>query len=198
MRLHYKGKFNLNPESLPSKPHQDGAVPFREAKDSKAMGIIANVIAILLLIPLWIILYLRYGSSMYDHILFGSVLALLCAIPHEFLHAICFKEDVYLYTNLKQGMLFVVGTETMSKGRFIFMSLLPNLVFGIIPYLLALIFPPLAALGAFGGLSIIMGAGDYYNIFNAATQMPRGARTYLHQFNSYWYMPQSELEDNNG
>ena len=31
--------------------------------------------------------------------------------------------------------LFAVGPEDMSKGRFIFMSLLPNVVFGIIPYL---------------------------------------------------------------
>jgi hypothetical protein len=191
MKLHYRGKYDLNPESLPSKPHKCGAVPFKEAKDTKTMGIVANAIAILLLIPLGIILYLRYGSSFFNDLLFGSIFALLCSFPHELLHALCFKEDVYIYTNLKQGMLFVVGPETMSKGRFIFMSLLPNLIFGIIPYLLALMFPALAFLGAFGALSISMGAGDYYNIFNAVSQMPRGARTYLYQFNSFWYMPEN-------
>ncbi|MBQ4282485.1 MAG: hypothetical protein IJB96_00980 [Lachnospira sp.] len=41
----------------------------------------------------------------------------------------------------------------------------------------------------FGGLSISMGVGDFYNVFNALTQMPKGARTYLHKFNSYWYIP---------
>lgn len=189
MKLHYKGKYDLNPESLPSKPHQNGAVPFKEAKDSKTMAIIANIIAILLLIPLGMILHLRYGKAVFEYTLFGSIFALLCAFPHELLHAICFKEDIYLYTNLKQGMLFVVGPETMSKGRFIFMSLLPNLVFGIIPYFIALTIPSLSALGVFGALSICMGAGDYYNVFNATTQMPRGARTYLHRFNSFWYMP---------
>ena len=44
-------------------------------------------------------------------------------------------------------------------------------------------------LGTLGALCLGMGAGDYYNVFNALTQMPRGARTYLYQFNSYWYMP---------
>jgi hypothetical protein len=188
MKLHYRGKYNLNPESLPSEPHQQGAVPFKEAKDSKTMAIIANVLAVLILIPLGIILYLRCGNVIFDYVLFGCILALLCAFPHEFLHAICFRNNVYLYTNLKQGLLFVIGPETMSKGRFIFMSLLPNFVFGIIPYLIALIFPFLTVLGVFGAISISMGAGDYYNIFNAATQMPRGARTYLHKFNSFWYM----------
>nr|WP_295677970.1 DUF3267 domain-containing protein [uncultured Lachnoclostridium sp.] len=113
-----------------------------------------------------------------------------CAFPHELLHALCFKEDVYLYTNLKHGMLFVVGPETMSKGRFIFMSLLPNLVFGFIPYIIALIIPSQSTLGVFGALSIAMGAGDYINIFNTITQVPKGARTYLYQFNSFWYMPE--------
>ena len=117
---------------------------------------------------------------------------MLCAFPHELLHAVCFREDVYLYTNLKQGMLFVVGPETMSKGRFIFMSLLPNLIFGILPFLFALLWPSLSILGTFGVLSISMGAGDFYNVFNAVTQMPRGARTYLYQFNSFWYIPNTE------
>lgn len=57
--------------------------------------------------------------------------------PHELLHALCFKKDVYLYTNLKQGMLFVIGTETMSKGRFIFMSMLPNIISASSPMLSA-------------------------------------------------------------
>lgn len=189
MKLHYKGKFNLDPESLPSKPHQKGAVQFKEAKDSKEMMKIATVISIILFIISDVILYMRCGRRALDELFIGCILALLFAFPHELLHAICFKEDVYLYTNLKQGMLFVVGPETMSKGRFIFMSLLPNLIFGIIPFLLALLWPSLSILGTLGVVSITMGSGDFYNIFNAATQMPKGARTYLYQFNSYWYMP---------
>ena len=113
-----------------------------------------------------------------------------CLFPHEILHAVCFKEDVYLYTNFKQGMLFVVGTETMSKSRFIIMSLLPNLIFGFIPYIIAMIIPSASILGAFGAVSICMGAGDYYNAIHALVQMPKGSRTYLHKFNSFWYIPE--------
>ena len=91
-------------------------------------------------------------------------------------------------------MLFVVGPETMSKSRFIFMSLLPNLVFGLIPYLAGMIFPDLMLLLMVGILGIGAGAGDYYNVFNAVTQMPRGARTYLYKFHSYWYMPEGGKE----
>ena len=38
-------------------------------------------------------------------------------------------------------------------------------------------------------MCIGMGAGDYINVFNAATQMPKNALTYLNGFNSYWYIP---------
>ena len=78
----------------------------------------------------------------------------------------------------------------MSKGRFIFMSLLPNLVLGIIPYLIGIIFPNQVFAVVLGILATGMGAGDYYNVLNALTQMPKGSRTYLYQFSSYWYMPQ--------
>ena len=66
----------------------------------------------------------------------------------------------------------MVGPETMSKGRFIFMSLLPSIVFGFIPFILCMLFPALYILGAFGALSIAW-SRDFYNVYNAATQMPR-------------------------
>lgn len=188
MKLHYKGKYDLNPESLPHNPHKPNAVAFKEAKDSKTLSKIANGVAFLLLIPLAALVYLRYGMDSFIYALPGSLLALLSFFPHEFLHAICFKEDVYVFTNWKQGMLFVVGPETMSKGRFISMSLLPSLIFGFIPFAIGMIYPSQPILVTFGAISITAGAGDYYNIFNALTQMPKGARTYIHQFNSYWYV----------
>lgn len=193
MKLHYKGKYDLNPESLPHGEHIPGAVPFKEAKDSRQLAIIANaasvVIMVLLAVPAWFRCREYLFASPFQ-MMFGAIASMLILFPHEILHALCFKGDVYLYTNWKQGLLFVVGPETMSKGRFIFMSLFPNLVFGIIPYLLGMLLPNLVFAVVLGILATGMGAGDYYNVFNAATQMPRGSRTYLYQFNSYWYIPQ--------
>ena len=129
------------------------------------------------------------GSSLPWQLCIGAVISMAVLFPHELLHAICFKSDVYLYTNWAQGMLFVIGPETMSKSRFIFMSLLPNIIFGFIPFIIGMIFPNLVLLTLVGALCIGSGAGDYYNVFNALTQMPRGARTYMYKFNSFWYMP---------
>lgn len=194
MNLHYKGAYDLNPESLPHGEHMPGAVPFREAKDSKTLSILANALSLLIMLALAIPAFFRCREYLFASPLqlsLGCLASLLVLFPHELLHAICFKEDVYLYTNWKQGMLFVLGPETMSKGRFIFMSLLPNLVFGILPYVLGMLFPNLVFAAALGVLAASMGAGDYYNVFNAATQMPKGSRTYLYQFHSYWYLPKT-------
>ena len=193
MRLHYKGKYDLNPESLPHGQHMPGAVPFKEAKDSKQLSLIANAASVVIMVLLAVPAYFRCREFLWAsplQMMFCAIASMLILFPHEILHALCFKEDVYLYTNWKQGLLFVVGPETMSKGRFIFMSLLPHLVLGIIPYLIGIIFPNQVFAVVLGILATGMGAGDYYNVLNALTQMPKGSRTYLYQFSSYWYMPQ--------
>lgn len=89
-------------------------------------------------------------------------------------------------------MLFVTAPEAMPKARFIMMALLPNIVFGFLPYITGMIFPQYAFLIVMGALSVGMGFGDYYNVFNAATatQMPRGAKTYLYKLHSFWYIPE--------
>lgn len=195
MKLHYMGKFNKDPETLPHGEHKPDAVKFKEASDPKKLSIIANLLSIIIMIILAVPAFFRCKEFLIANLFefyIGLILSLLSMFPHEFLHAICFKKDVYMYTNLSQGMMFVVGPETMSKSRFIFMSLLPNIVFGIIPYIIGMIFPHLTVLVSLGIFATGMGAGDYYNVFNALTQMPKGARTYLYQFNSYWYIPQNE------
>ncbi len=191
MKLHYMGKYDLNPDSLPHREHKPGCVKFKEAEDSKKLGLWANIAAAVIMAALAVPAYLRIKDVFFDSIgmlYLGIVVSMLVLFPHEFLHAICMKEDVYLYTNWRQGMLFVVGPEDMSKARFVFMSMLPNLVFGIVPYIVGMLIASPFLLGL-GTLATGMGAGDYYNVFNALTQMPKGARTYLYKFNSYWYMP---------
>ena len=193
MKLHYRGKYNLDPATLPTCKHQPNAVKFKEVDSTKELADIANGIAIALMILLFIPVYLKYKGSLFnyfDEMMVGAMLPLLTMFPHELLHALCFKEDVYLYTDFKQGLLFVVGCETMSKQRFIFMSLLPNIVFGFIPYMISFLGIQYLTLAVLGVIAIGMGAGDYYNVFNALIQMPKGARTYLYQMNSYWYIPE--------
>ncbi len=122
-------------------------------------------------------------------------MAILMIIPHEFLHAIVFPkgEKVELWASPMALAVFVVSTAPISKGRFIFLSLLPNIVFGLIPLIIWILLPQNLAITeivfSFASLSLLLGVGDYLNVFNAARQMPKGAIQQLSGMNSYWYMP---------
>lgn len=198
MRIMWKGKFDGNEESLPHGEQKPNAVKFKEIDDIKKLGLVLNLLSVPLMIVTYAIVVLRGGFDVIlEHFWIywaGILAAIACLIPHEFIHAMCFRKEAYIYTNLKNGMLFVVAPEDMSKSHFIVMSLMPNLIFGFVPLLLYLIFPQLGFLGILGATAIPMGIGDYYNIINALTQMPRGARTYLHGFHSYWYLPEEHAE----
>lgn len=190
MKFHYAGKFNGDENSLPKREHEPGYVPFKEPSDMQKFSIIMTIASMVVYLIFLGIGYFINRQNLITGI--GFWLGFICLIPHEFLHAICFKKDVYMYTNLKQGMLFVVGQENMSKTRFCLMSLLPNIVFGFIPFIIYMINPNLEILGELGAFSISTGVGDYLNVINALTQMPKGAKTYLSGMHSYWYLPKQE------
>ena len=62
-------------------------------------------------------------------------------------------------------------------------------------YVLFLINHDWVTLGTLGVFSLSSCVGDWYNVFNALTQMPKGAKTYLCGFNSYWYMPNGNRKE---
>lgn len=196
MKLHYEKTFNGDVRTLPQRSHAPGAVKFREPDDPARLSLIANGGAVVLMILTFGLLILRvihtqtrFSVAFSTQFMIGALLCLAAMFPHELLHASCFRGDVYLYTFLKKGMLFVVGPEDMSRGRFVFMSMLPNLVFGFLPFVIYMIWPAWLWLGVFGAMSIPCGFGDYFNVFNCLTQVPKGGIVYLSGMNSYWYLP---------
>lgn len=189
MILHYGGKYT-DDSVLPKRNLPVGSVKFREPESMEELGKKAAAISV----PIFILLAatpLLLGINLKEFLsvsgLLGVILSLVFAPIHEILHAVCFKEDVYLFTDLKRGMLFVIGTESMTRGRFIFMSILPNLILGFLPYLFFLYHKEAVVLGAMGIMAVPMGTGDYLNIWNALCQMPKGTKTFLSGMNSYWY-----------
>lgn len=190
MTFHYAGKYNGDEHVLPKRELPEGTVAFKEPTE-KAFAVLASVGSLLTLIFLLIPVAMVY-ENMSDKNQMGITMALVLSafsiVPHELLHAVCFKGDVYMYNNLRSFMLFVVGTESMSKKRYLMMALCPNIVLGLIPYIIGIFFPQLIGLGFSGAICLSMGFGDYINVFNALFQMPANANTFLSGFHSYWYV----------
>lgn len=110
MKLHYKGKYDLHPESLPHGEHMPGAVKFKEAEDSKELAVIANVLCLVIMVVLAVPAFIRCGKYIradYWQISVGCLATLLVLFPHELLHAVCFRKDVYLYTNWAQEIIIM-------------------------------------------------------------------------------------------
>ena len=195
MILHNAGKYNGDESTLPQTEHQSNAVPFKEFGSMKKISVIANIGCILTMLILAIPFILLAKEYIRDNAIWlalGGICGGLSLPIHELLHAICYKKDVYYYNNLSQGLVFVVGTEDMSKIRFIFMCLCPNIFLGLVPYMIFLIYPNIVFLGLFGLICIGMGFGDYINVYNAIKQMPKGAKTYLSGMHSYWYVEKNK------
>ena len=190
MRLHYAGKYSGNPDDLPHREHEPGAVPFKEVSDVKKLGKLIAMRSVIIIIVLVIAAWIRAGDVIFPYS--AIFLYFLTVVPHEILHALCFKEDVYLYHNLSNGMLFVTGPETMSKTRFLVKCLLPSVILGFIPYIIFLIYPKYHMLGILGALGIASAAGDFYNAGNALRQIPKGGRAYAYKENTFWYIPGKE------
>lgn len=184
----WEGAFSGDTNDLPNREHPEGAVMFKEPTDMKKFSIIMNVASVFVLALVYVICGLILGTFIIPIDILGVILSLVVLIPHEFFHAIWFKEDAHIYTNFKQGMLFVVGTEDMSKGRFIWLSLFPFLSLALLPIVIGLYLNNNTLIWL-GMLHISSCTGDFYNVFNAITQVPNGANTYLSGFNSYWYIP---------
>lgn len=200
MKLTWKGKY-VNEKQLTVGTLPDNAVKFREPETPAKLSLAASIFAIPVIILIGIAIFIKsllYGSFDSFVILnvLGLLLSFLTVIPHEFLHAIAFPKqaEVEVWYSLKNMMAFVFTTCPVSKGRFIFVSLLPNIIFGIIPLIIWVLLPPKFSEAAgvvfsFAAWCLLLGVGDYLNVYNAITQMPKGSMTQLSGFHSYWYLP---------
>ncbi len=198
MSFVWKGKYT-NEEQLKIGSLPENAVRFKEPKSMLTLNLVAalfiipveTLIAIAIIIKTAIGTYTKTDTFSFIPLIF----ALLTIIPHELLHAICFPKEaeVQFWYNAKHGLAFVFSAHPVSKKRFIFISFLPNLVFGFLPLILWVVLPlnntSSEFLLSFAHISLLFGCGDYLNIFNALTQMPKGTITQLYGFNSYWYYP---------
>ncbi|MFH5910751.1 DUF3267 domain-containing protein [Clostridium perfringens] len=198
MKLIWKGKFN-GVEDLPIGELPKKAVRFEEPESAEELAKETRRFLIPVVIFLLIVIFLRikingfFGVSDVINI-FGIILIPFSILPHEYLHAIFFPKDaeVEMWYSIKQRLALVTSTTAITKKRFIFLSLFPNIVFGFLPLIIWIFIPSYMSfisgiLFTFGFISLIIGVGDFMNIYNTIKQVPKGAMTQISGFNSYWF-----------
>ena len=199
MKIIYKGFFKDNSQ-LPIGVLPKNAVKFK-TPDTLYKQITVSVITFIpagLLVALFVLgAYLLHGdTSTVGFNGWGMAVVLLTFIPHEILHAVCFGKGVEVELYARPPAFFVTCVKPLSKASFIFMSMFPNLVFGWIPLLIWMLLPyhgeASHMLFTASVFAILLGGGDYMNVFYTLQQQPNGSMQQISGINSYWFMPEEK------
>ena len=185
MKIRYRGSFDGKVASLPPAQPVEGAVRVEEPGRPRELVRKTNIGAAIFFAVLLVLVILRGGLAALH--LGGVVLALLAVFPRELMRALFYREECWFYLNFQDSMPFVTGSEHMSRTRFLLLTLLPDVLFGLIPLVLYFIWPNLSILGTMGLICLPMGFGDYLLAWLVLRQVPGDATVYRQYFHTYWY-----------
>ncbi len=194
MKLIWKGIYHRE-EELPKGELPSQAVPFREPENlaelnRQVKGFLPVVLglAVVAILARWLLWGPPGWWGCFGVV--GVVLFLPGLLVHEFLHALCYPLSATcgLWLAPREGALLVVSTFPVSKARFLFLSLAPSMVLGVLPLVFWVAFPDLQGSAfTFGILNLISCTGDWLNVKNTVQQVPAGAMIQGSGLHSYWY-----------
>jgi len=126
-------------------PENADIIEFKEFISSELIesnkGVYFTISLIGITIYIKILLVTNNNFSFFS--IYGFLLSFLVIIPHEFLHAIAFPKnaEVQVWYSFKNMTAFVYSTHQISKLRFIYICLLPSIIFGVIPLVVWIFIP---------------------------------------------------------
>jgi hypothetical protein len=193
MKIRWVGKYNGS--NLPVAELPPGAKELPPVTGKSALAIIPVVLVVFLLVYLKGIWDERILFSRLD-LAIGFGIGILLFPVHELIHALCFpagSEVVMYYT--AQG-LGTSCTAPLKRNRFIYVSVFPTVILGLIPLVLFMAIPSsyvLVETILFAVSFLHLGAGyvDYCNLLHLM-QIPRNAFVQISGEKIYWYLKESE------
>jgi hypothetical protein len=196
--INFKGKYK-NEEQIKRGKLPKNAVIFQEPNSITKAFLLGTLISLPIIIIMLIGFFIKVENlkNITMFIFYSAILlALICSYLHEIIHALCFPREVEkeIWVDLNQGALFVYCNKAVTKKRFIWMCISPNLVLGFIPYILfvmgALDFNRNISniVGIFSCIMIASGIGDYLNIYNTIKQVPSNAKVIGYGIHSFWFL----------
>lgn len=196
MKIKYMGKLDPKTNPLPTNKLKEGAIRFNEPENVRKRYLWTNIICVIIVGIMFVPEYLNVlfrdvdainSLNFFLYFLLGIILFILSKLCQFY-----FCKEVYFYKIKGLGLIGVYTTE-FTKKKYIALNLIPNIIFGFIPYYISLItgnyFLGIAAI-----FVVAVSAGDLVNAYHAFVEMPPESKTFLYQFNNYWYLPK---KDNN-
>lgn len=198
-----KGKFKSEDELINGKQLPDGAIQFKEGDSLQDAFIKGLLIGLPLFVVMIVSMIFRLRNVNYKlemniqtGITFATMIIILGILPyvHEFIHGFFYplSAEKAIWKLQEQRAYFVYCDETVSKERFIVLSIAPAIILGIIPFVGVLIFAEsisaacIIATWIVSLIMTVMAIGDFANIYNAIKQVPKGAKVFNYGMHTYW------------
>lgn len=183
------------------------AVIFKESEDiNKAIlpgFLIALPVLFLMMIGFIYIIVQYIEVIIFDNFtlkfILTSIVAFAMQYVHEIIHALYFPKeyDKEIWFYPKNWAMFVYSDGLVKKKQWIWISLAPNVILGLLPYIVGfvtmILFPTSISFFVvfFGMAMTACGVGDYYNVYNAIRQVPKDAKIFNYGMHSYWIREES-------
>lgn len=177
------------------------AVKYKEPEGIEKAVLISFIMS-LPIVVVTSILFIRKIESIDNitwSIFFCSLmLILICLFIHEYIHAMSMPRKIKkeIWVALQKGVLFMYFNELISKKRFMWVSIAPNLFLGFLPFVLFILgffdfsYSLCNIVGIVSWSMILAGVGDYYNIFLTIRQVPKDAKVLNCGQHSFWVLNQ--------
>jgi len=201
--IKYMGRYKDKSQLLRGELSKD-ATQYDEPDNIMAVFLKGSLISLPFILILLGFAYLKFGKmGITTGKLFGSpasliavLLSMVLIVVHELLHAIWFpKESVKeIWVQPEALAAFVYCNGVVSKRRFIWLSFCPNIILGLVPYVLwltgifdfnLLLSQIIIMLAMF---NIAAGIGDYFNIYSTIRQVPKNAWVRNYGFHTFWFI----------
>lgn len=203
LNIHIKGEFKDEQQLIQGKKLPVNAIQFQEGETLQSAFRLGFIFSLPIMLPIIILSVIRCSGidkklkfdinfiiAAVIVIIIGQILVYL----HEFIHAVFYPKEsektIWKYT--KQGAYFIYCDAKVSKTRFIILCIAPSVILGIIPFLIWYITAPLFSAEWIVCIMVLTWAmtflsiGDFANIFNAITQVPKNAKIFNYGIHSYW------------
>jgi len=201
--IRFKGNYTDEAQLIKDQVLPAGAIQFKEGKSIMGALIKGTLMMLPLLFLMIVVSFTRVRALTSDFkidlsfvMIFAAMLLLAHFLTyiHEFIHALLYPGSAVkeIWKIPSEGAYFVYCSAVVSKSRFIILCLAPAVFLSIIPlgiWLLIYDALPVNISLCFAILTLIMAlmcGGDFYNVYNAISQVPKGAKIFNYGLHSYW------------
>ena len=141
MKIKYMGKLDPETNPLPTNKLKERAIRFNEPTDRKKQNIQTSIVTFIIICIMFVPEYLNVLfrdvdsmdlSNLFSYFILANILLVLSKLCQFY-----FYKEIYMFKIPRVGFAGVYTTE-FTKKKYIAINLIPDILFGLVPYYISL------------------------------------------------------------